>query len=62
MYTQASQNEVVWAIRGSILVFGITAATVAIKVKSIMVLYILCSDLTYVLTLPQVNFEQRLLD
>lgn len=52
---QASENEVLWAMRGSIFIFGVTAATIAILTNSIMTLVILSTDFIFVLTWPQVR-------
>ena len=54
---QASQKEIAWVIRGMIVVFGILSATIAIQVNSILTLYLLCTDLMYVLTLPEVSVD-----
>lgn len=50
---QASQREIVWVMRFSILVIGCFATLVAVTIKSIYYLFVLCSDLVYVVAFPQ---------
>lgn len=50
---QASDRELVWVIRISILLVGALATTIGLTVKSIYGLSILCSDLIYVILFPQ---------
>ncbi|NP_001301094.1 high-affinity choline transporter 1-like [Limulus polyphemus] len=50
---KASEREVVWVIRISILVVGILATAMALTVKSVYGLWYLSSDLIYVILFPQ---------
>ncbi|XP_062567649.1 high-affinity choline transporter 1-like [Saccostrea cucullata] len=50
---KASEKEVLWAMRISIFGVGALATVIAIVVKSIYVLWFLCSDLLYVISFPQ---------
>lgn len=49
----ASEHEVVWVMRGSILMVGALATAMALTVKSIYGLWYLSSDLVYVILFPQ---------
>jgi high affinity choline transporter 7 len=49
----ASEPEVLWAMRVAILVVGATAATLGVCVQSVYGLWYLSSDLVYVLLFPQ---------
>ncbi|XP_022249964.1 high-affinity choline transporter 1-like isoform X2 [Limulus polyphemus] len=49
----ASEREVVWVIRISIVVVGALATAMALTVGSINALWYLCSDLVYVILFPQ---------
>ncbi|KAF6029067.1 hypothetical protein EB796_012617 [Bugula neritina] len=49
----ASEREIVWVMRGSVLVFGVMATVMGILIKSIYGLWTLCSDLVYVILFPQ---------
>ena len=50
---QASEREMIWVIRISIMVVGAIATTIGLTVSSIYGLSILCSDLIYVILFPQ---------
>ena len=50
---QASEKEMVWVIRVSILVVGAIATVIALTVDTIYGLSYLCSDLIYVILFPQ---------
>ncbi|XP_062567648.1 high-affinity choline transporter 1-like [Saccostrea cucullata] len=50
---KASEREVLWAMRISIFGIGALATVIAVVVKSIYVLWFLCSDLLYVISFPQ---------
>ncbi|XP_061198071.1 high-affinity choline transporter 1-like [Saccostrea echinata] len=50
---KASEREILWAMRISIFGIGALATVIAIVVKSIYVLWFLCSDLLYVISFPQ---------
>ena len=50
---QASDRELVWVLRISIVVVGALATFIGITVKSIYGLYVMCSDLMYVILFPQ---------
>ena len=50
---QASENEVLWAMRIGVILVGALATVVAIFVDSIYGLWYLCSDLVYVILFPQ---------
>ncbi|XP_076365533.1 high-affinity choline transporter 1-like isoform X1 [Tachypleus tridentatus] len=49
----ASEREIVWVIRISIVVVGVLATAMALTVRSINALWYLCSDLVYVILFPQ---------
>ena len=50
---QASEIEVLWAMRIGVILVGALATVVAIHVDSIYGLWSLCSDLVYVILFPQ---------
>ncbi|XP_046558678.1 high-affinity choline transporter 1-like [Haliotis rubra] len=50
---KALDREMVWVMRVAIVVTGALAAVIAIVVKSVYGLFILCSDLMYVILFPQ---------
>ncbi|CAF1183703.1 unnamed protein product [Didymodactylos carnosus] len=50
---QASEREVLWVMRIGIFIVGGAAAGIGISVPSIYLLWILCSDLVYVILFPQ---------
>ena len=50
---QASEKELIWVIRVSVLVIGVVSVVVALAVKSVIYLLILCMDLVYVILFPQ---------
>ncbi|XP_046367260.2 high-affinity choline transporter 1-like isoform X1 [Haliotis rufescens] len=52
---QASDREVMWVMRGGILVTGTLSCVLAILVKSVYGLFYLCSDLMYVILFPQLT-------
>jgi high affinity choline transporter 7 len=45
----------VWVLRGSILVAGVLATVVAVTADTIYGLFVLCSDLMYVILFPQLT-------
>ena len=49
----ASDTEIIWMMRGAILVVGALATVLAIVIRSIYGLWFLCSDLVYVILFPQ---------
>ncbi|XP_013781010.1 high-affinity choline transporter 1-like [Limulus polyphemus] len=49
----ASEREVIWVIKISILIVGALATAMALIVKSIYDLWYLCSDLVFVILFPQ---------
>ncbi|XP_033109805.1 high-affinity choline transporter 1-like isoform X2 [Anneissia japonica] len=49
----ASEKEVIWVMRISIIVFGAISITLAITVDSIYGLFYLCTDFVYVILFPQ---------
>uniref|UniRef100_H2YD71 Uncharacterized protein n=1 Tax=Ciona savignyi TaxID=51511 RepID=H2YD71_CIOSA len=51
---QASQTELVWVMRVTIVLVAVAAAALALAVKSVYLLFYLCSDLIYVILFPQV--------
>ena len=51
--SQASEKEVVWVMRVSVIVFAVAATSMALVVDSIYTLWALCSDLVYVILFPQ---------
>ncbi|RUS88280.1 hypothetical protein EGW08_003982 [Elysia chlorotica] len=52
---KASETELVWVLRISIIVVGILGTLIAIFSNTIYGLYILCSDLMYVILFPQLT-------
>ena len=50
---QASETEILWVLRISILLVGAAATTLAIIVHTIYGLWYLCADLVYVILFPQ---------
>ncbi|KAK3085638.1 hypothetical protein FSP39_006486 [Pinctada imbricata] len=50
---KASDREIVWVLRISILVVGAASTALAIVVHSIFALFVLCTDLMYVAHFPQ---------
>ncbi|ESP01430.1 hypothetical protein LOTGIDRAFT_177946 [Lottia gigantea] len=50
---KASDREMVWVLRIGIIVAGALATSIAIGAKSVYGLYVLCSDLMYVILFPQ---------
>merc|ERR1711971_835343 len=52
---QCSDTEMRWVLRISIVVFGIMASLIAMFSTSIYGLYLLCSDLMYVILFPQLT-------
>eukprot|EP00057_Strongylocentrotus_purpuratus_P019526 XP_011674000.1 PREDICTED: LOW QUALITY PROTEIN: high-affinity choline transporter 1 [Strongylocentrotus purpuratus] len=51
--SKVSKRELVWVIRISIVVTTILATIIALTVHSVYYLYVLCSDLVYVIIFPQ---------
>ncbi|GFN83156.1 high-affinity choline transporter 1 [Plakobranchus ocellatus] len=52
---QASENELIWVLRISILIVGTLGTLIAIFADTIYGLYVLCSDLMYVILFPQLT-------
>ncbi|XP_025099151.1 high-affinity choline transporter 1-like [Pomacea canaliculata] len=52
---KASDLEMVWALRVSIVVVGVLGTVVAVTANTIYGLYVLCSDLMYVILFPQLT-------
>ncbi|KAJ8303607.1 hypothetical protein KUTeg_020003 [Tegillarca granosa] len=52
---KASDQEIVWVLRISIIAVGALGALIAITVKSVYGLYILCGDLMFVIQFPQLT-------
>jgi len=50
---KASENELVWVVRIGIIGVGAVATTMALTIQSIYYLFVLCSDLVFVLLFPQ---------
>jgi len=50
---KASECEVIWVMRGAIILVAAIATTMAILITSIYDLWFLCSDLVYVILFPQ---------
>lgn len=50
---QASDRELVWVLRVAILVVGVLSTGIAILARSVYGLYVMCSDLMYVILFPQ---------
>ena len=53
IYFQASENEILWVMRGAIFGVGTLATVMGITVDSIYMLWFLCSDLVFVVLFPQ---------
>ncbi|KAM4599829.1 high-affinity choline transporter 1-like [Fundulus diaphanus] len=51
--TQASENEIQWVIRLSVIVVGLAGTSLTFLDNSVLMIWILRSDLTYTLMLPQ---------
>ncbi|XP_033109759.1 high-affinity choline transporter 1-like isoform X2 [Anneissia japonica] len=49
----ATEKEIIWVMKGSIVVFGALATTLAITINSINGLFYLCADFVYVILFPQ---------
>ncbi|XP_070509209.1 high-affinity choline transporter 1 [Chironomus tepperi] len=49
----ASEMEIIWVMRGGIIVVGILATVMALTIPSIYGLWSMCSDLVYVILFPQ---------
>jgi hypothetical protein len=52
-FFQASENEVIFVMRVSIVCVGLLATLMALTIKSIYGLWYLCADLVYVILFPQ---------
>ncbi len=52
---QATDNEILWVMRGAVFAVGGAACGMAISVDSIYILFYLCSDLMYALMFPQLT-------
>ncbi|KAL5021608.1 hypothetical protein ScPMuIL_000763 [Solemya velum] len=52
---QATEREIIWVLRISILVCGIIGTVIAITVNSVYGLFTLCADLMYVILFPQLT-------
>ncbi|KAI8503938.1 High affinity choline transporter 1 [Branchiostoma belcheri] len=50
---KASETEIVWVMRAAIFAVAALASVLAITVKSVYGLFVLCSDLVYVVVFPQ---------
>ncbi|XP_075162329.1 choline transporter [Haematobia irritans] len=50
---KASEMEIIWVMRGGIIVVGIMATIMALTIPSIYGLWSMCSDLVYVILFPQ---------
>nr|XP_054772634.1 high-affinity choline transporter 1-like [Lytechinus pictus] len=50
---RASEREMMWALRASVIVVATIATVMALTVKSIYILFVLCSDFVYVVLFPQ---------
>lgn len=50
---KASDREIVWVLRGTIVAVGAAGAAIALTVGSVYGLFILCADLMYVIQFPQ---------
>nr|XP_039253872.1 high-affinity choline transporter 1-like [Styela clava] len=49
----ASDNELLWIMRISVVICGIVATVLALSIQSVYILWFLCSDFVYVLLFPQ---------
>ncbi|XP_055876378.1 high-affinity choline transporter 1-like isoform X1 [Biomphalaria glabrata] len=52
---KASERELVWVLRISVVVVGVMGTIIAISATTIYGLYVLCSDLMYVTLFPQLT-------
>lgn len=52
---RASEMEIIWVMRISIIIVGILATVMALTIPSIYGLWSMCSDLVYVILFPQVK-------
>ena len=52
-FLQASDKEMLWVLRASVIVVAAVATVMALTVKSIYILFVLCSDFCYVILFPQ---------
>ncbi|KAK2161198.1 hypothetical protein LSH36_120g12004 [Paralvinella palmiformis] len=50
---EASEYEIVWVMRVALIIVGVSAAVLGIKVQSVYALWYLCADLIYVILFPQ---------
>ncbi|XP_065362742.1 high-affinity choline transporter 1 [Calliphora vicina] len=50
---KASEMEIIWVMRGGIIVVGILSTIMALTIPSIYGLWSMCSDLVYVILFPQ---------
>ena len=50
---QASDRELLWVLRIGVVVMGILSTAITVSVQSIYGLYVMCSDLMYVVLFPQ---------
>ncbi|KAK7113537.1 hypothetical protein V1264_012808 [Littorina saxatilis] len=50
---KASDRELVWVLRTGVVVVGVFSTLIAISVRSTYGLYVMCSDLMYVVLFPQ---------
>ena len=50
---QASDVELKWVMRASIVVFGVVATSISLSITSVNQLFVLCSDFVYVVLFPQ---------
>ena len=50
---QASDRELLWVLRIGVVVMGVLSTAIAVSVQSIYGLYVMCSDLMYVVLFPQ---------
>ena len=55
MSSQASDAEIVWVIRGAIVVIGTMACVIALTASSVYGLFVLCVDIVFVTLSPQVS-------
>lgn len=56
---QATREALTRAVRSTVLVIGVAATLIALQVKSIYTLWVLCSDLVYCVLLPQLLLALR---
>ncbi|CAH1244555.1 SLC5A7 [Branchiostoma lanceolatum] len=50
---KASEREIIWVMRASIFVMGALATVLALTIKTIYGLFVLCGDLVFVILFPQ---------